>query len=78
VEVVVSNVRYYPSSCLVKPVGVAHIPAKPILKKKWKMGHIWSQFIVQYQQVRTASNHQLFHAQVMKNSLSQVIFNPIS
>jgi len=74
-EVFVSNLRYYPSTCLVKPVGVAHIPAKPIFKKR---GYSWSQFIVQYQQVGTASNHQLFHTQVMKNSLSQVISNAIS
>jgi len=32
-EVVVSNLRYYLSTFLVKPVGVAHIPAKPIFKK---------------------------------------------
>jgi hypothetical protein len=53
--VVVSNLNYSPSTCLVKPVGVAHIQVKPLFKKG-KRGYSWSQIIVQYQQGGIASN----------------------
>lgn len=52
-------------------------PSQANIQKRGKWVTAGASF-VQYQQVGTALNHQLFHAQVMKNSLSQVISNPIS
>jgi hypothetical protein len=76
-EVVLSNLRYYPSTCLIKPVWYGTYPSQANIQKKRGKWVTAGASFVQYQ-IGTALNHQLFCAQVMKNSLSQVISSPIS